>query len=320
MRHAADDPVDPDDPRVLAAWTHRVIEELAPGQPSTAKPSNAAGWFIAHSEMVDAWHRLTAAAVEPSFGIHFAERWSFALVEPLVRLLASAPTLGDAVEAYASAAALLDGGALVDVTRDGDAITVACGPPAGQRPWPRHLAESVIAGFVHVARVCVRGDFRLAGVSFMHAAPEHADDIRRWFATDITWNAARNAAWATDAAALAMWSSNPDAFLDVQRRAADLVERVAPVDDVVAEIREVLRRDGAIQRCSLESLAASLGTSVRTLQRRLRAAGTSFRVVVDRMRWELISDCPDEKRLALAHALGFRDDSALRKFLRRAPA
>src|SRR5262249_46847515 len=68
--------------------------------------------------------------------------------------------------------------------------------------------------------------------------------------------------------------------------AAEVVARIPAGDDVVSAVRRVLARRVAGGDTRIESVARELGTSARTLQRRLAAGGASYQDVLDRCRGE----------------------------------
>ena len=71
---------------------------------------------------------------------------------------------------------------------------------------------------------------------------------------------------------------------------------------------------------TVERTARALGCSPRTLQRRLRDAGTAYGELVDRVRAELACRLLDDSSLsvhAIASSLGFADPSSFSRFFRR---
>ena len=97
--------------------------------------------------------------------------------------------------------------------------------------------------------------------------------------------------------------------------------------DLAARVEAYLRRMFTDARDgSLEDAAASVGMSPRTLQRRLRDEGTSFRKVHDDARREIASDLLGDPSLSIsevADRLGFADvssfDTAFKRWTGRTP-
>jgi AraC-like DNA-binding protein len=87
----------------------------------------------------------------------------------------------------------------------------------------------------------------------------------------------------------------------------------------LADLRRVLPARLADRTASLSEVSSALAISPRTLQRRLAAAGTSWRAEVDSARRELAGELAraGEARKAVARRLGYSDTRGLRRALRR---
>jgi AraC-like DNA-binding protein len=286
------------------------------------KALRSSAWFIPHVDMVTAWREHAEAHADPLYGLHFAERWTLATMGPITHVVSLAPTLGDAVAMYARIDRLLDSHNRTTLTVEGDAVVLRDRPPAGLDAWPRQLAESISGAFIHVVRALTAGGLELREVGFMHERPACADQVEAWFGAPVQWSQPIGRMVA-DARILGapMWSASGEAFASLQRALVELQQRVLPGEAIVARVKAALHGDdeGPLLARSVGEVARALGMSARTLQRRLGESGVSFRRLVDEVRAELLDSADSEKRLALAKRLGFADDSALRKFLRRAP-
>ncbi|MEM7050538.1 MAG: AraC family transcriptional regulator ligand-binding domain-containing protein [Acidobacteriota bacterium] len=112
-----------------------------------------------------------------------------------------------------------------------------------------------------------------------------------------------------DYARIKIASSEPDPFLaTIRRHIIDELESGSP-------------------DLSLESTARALHMGARTLQRKLRAAGTSYRQIVDRIRHDLAIDFlrqPSAQASDVALSLGFSElsafDRAFRRWTRQSPS
>jgi AraC-like DNA-binding protein len=81
----------------------------------------------------------------------------------------------------------------------------------------------------------------------------------------------------------------------------------------VAQVRAAVIRNLAHDRVRLASIAAGLGLSPRTLQRKLHEAGASFQQVLDAARHALAQDYLRQRGLSLADIaflLGYQEQSA----------
>jgi AraC-like DNA-binding protein len=130
-------------------------------------------------------------------------------------------------------------------------------------------------------------------------------------------------------------SGQPNAWIDVPRRLlsrrsrtwriASLVQTAAteglgPVVDFPCSLKLLLKSYLAHGYPSVGLAAEVTGMSVRTLQRRLAAAGTSYSEVVDQARFEVAADLlkrPGLKLIDVAYDLGYEDPSSFTRAFRR---
>ena len=88
------------------------------------------------------------------------------------------------------------------------------------------------------------------------------------------------------------------------------------IDRVTAAIVDLLPSGGIAD----EKIAASLNMSVRSLQRRLKEVGTTFRKLLDTIREDLATTYVQDPEIELAEVaflLGFSDQSAFSRAFRR---
>jgi AraC-like DNA-binding protein len=107
----------------------------------------------------------------------------------------------------------------------------------------------------------------------------------------------------------------------LDRHAEAALAKLAPVDELLTRARrEVLAHVVGQREPTLGSVARALGTSARTLQRRLGERGTTFQAVVDEARRELAERYVDDRSLPLvevAFALGFSDQASFHRAFQR---
>jgi AraC-like DNA-binding protein len=151
---------------------------------------------------------------------------------------------------------------------------------------------------------------------FRHADPGHGhDEYRRVLGIAPTFDAPRHCA-AFDVALLDMPVTNADPSLyPVLHQYAEglLAQRALAADGIVARVTTVLTQRLPDGQARLAPVAAELGLSARTLQRKLADAGSSFQQVLDGVRFALAQDYLRRRELGLADVaflLGFQDQSA----------
>jgi AraC-like DNA-binding protein len=168
---------------------------------------------------------------------------------------------------------------------------------------------------VHLARKFSGAEVGPRAASFQHAP---GGDIGGWLRCPVDYEQAWNAA-VFDRATLELpfRHADPTQFAAIVAAASRALETVAPstfLDAARAALRGLRGK-----RVSVPALAAALGVSERTLQRRLAEAGATFRQLADEVRVEWLAEHggTGEKRAVTAGALGFADPSSVRRLRRR---
>jgi len=181
----------------------------------------------------------------------------------------------------------------------------------------RHLIESVFAGTRVFGSWLAGRPLAPARVAFAHAraADTDPDEYLRVLGVAPQFGAERHLA-VLDGAVLAVPVHNADTQLyPVLRQHAErlLRERQRSSAGVITDLRAAIVRGLARGRLRLPQVAAALGLSARSLQRRLADAGTSYQAVLDATRYQLALDYLRQDELAqadIALLLGFHEQSA----------
>jgi AraC-like DNA-binding protein len=188
------------------------------------------------------------------------------------------------------------------------------GPPS------RHSDECALAEVVLGVRALSGQDVVPRAVRFRHAAPADTREHAAIFRAPIAFEAPHTELELDDAALDLRLPHATEAFsaifeAQVQRALARLPGESGTTGDVVAAARATL---GAGE-CTLERTARALGMSERTLQRRLREAGTTFAAIVDSIRREMAVEYLDKRMpvTEIAFLLGYAEPSAFHHAFKR---
>jgi AraC-like DNA-binding protein len=179
----------------------------------------------------------------------------------------------------------------------------------------RHLADSVFAGIQTFGRWLAGGRLPPAALAFTHAGSADPSEYLRVFGVLPRFNAPANSA-RFPASLLALPLPNADITLYpvLQQHAERLLsQREATPPAIVAQVRAAIIRNLAHDRVRLNTIAAELAMSPRTLQRKLADAGASFQQVFDAARYALALDYLRQGSLSLqeiAFLLGYQEQSA----------
>lgn len=182
------------------------------------------------------------------------------------------------------------------------------------------VMEEYLTSVVGIIRTLVSARFQLDLLELAYPEPVHAERYRQFFACPVHFARARNRAqfarsWldapiATHSAAMA---AQLGALLEQQARI-----KATPPRFTVAVEQLLLRSNNA--RVSINQVAEALNLSVRTLRRRLREDGTSFRELCERIRVDCAQRLLREQGMtvtAAAARLGFSDTRSFRRAFKR---
>jgi AraC-like DNA-binding protein len=253
-------------------------------------------------------------ANDPHFGLHVGEKVRPATYSAYGMVLLACSSFGHAMELTQRYESLAH-----DLGRSRLAIE---GPHALYE-WisrypdaTRHLAESVYAGIRVFGSWMAGRPLMPHAMRFRHPDPGHGSaEYLRVLGIAPTFGAPIHCA-AFDAALLGMPVPNADTSLFpvlFQHAERLLEQRAEQGDGIVARVTGALTRRLPEGDARLAPVAAELGLSARTLQRKLAEAGASFQQVLDAVRFGLAQDYLRRRELGLADIaflLGFQDQSA----------
>ncbi|MGE0396796.1 MAG: AraC family transcriptional regulator [Kofleriaceae bacterium] len=158
-------------------------------------------------------------------------------------------------------------------------------------------------------------------VRFRHDGPDDTRKHERFFAAPVRFGQRANM-MVVDGGDLAKRSVIADANLlpILLRHAEDCVARMPKAGELASEVRAAVIAAISAGEPAIEDVAARLGTSPRSLQRRLRDDDLSFKSVVEETRLSLAQGYLADPALSLtetAFLLGYSDLSAFSRAFRR---
>jgi AraC-like DNA-binding protein len=185
---------------------------------------------------------------------------------------------------------------------------------------PRHAMEFGLALMVLVARRVAHPSVRYHAVRLRHLAPRNAPAHARLFGCDVSYGHARDEL-EFDASLLAtpVQTANPALLEHLSAHGRAMVHALPPSDAMLDRVRHALRSVPP-ETVPLAHVAGALRCSPRTLQRRLRDAGTSLQSLLDEVRYQRAQEMLGDLSRGLkdiAATLGFSEPAAFhRAFVR----
>jgi AraC-like DNA-binding protein len=276
---------------------------------------------IPHEVALALWHEAVRCSGDDAFGIHTAEQIRAGAFDVLDYATRSSATLGEGLRRLVRYHRILHDVALVQLSADGDRaqLTHALPDPAG--PLPRHPAEFIVAAWVVVARQATGTDFAPVEVHFRHGPPGDRTEHARLFRAPVRFNSAVNGVVLPRSLLdLPLVKSDPGLCAVLERHVAALLEKMPRTTSVSTHVRQLVAQDLSSATPSASAAARKLHMSRRTLQRSLRAEGTTFTDLVDDLRRDLAARYLREPAVAIAEVaflLGFSEASAFHRAFKR---
>jgi AraC-like DNA-binding protein len=161
---------------------------------------------------------------------------------------------------------------------------------------------------------------RATYASFCHE-PDDVAEMERVLDCPVHTGACWNG-WALTREAWRLPLRRRDAVLSrlLQAQAEEAIARLPTIEDVVLDVRRALATRIAGDDTRIEAIARTIGTSARSLQRRLTAAGLSYRQLLDTARREAAERYLSDSRLSIAevaYLLGYSEAAAFNRAFRR---
>ena len=267
----------------------------------------------------DFWDEVVKSTGQSGLGLRIAETVRPEAYEVFGALMAASATLGEAALRATRLIGLATRTVRFWLHHEGDHVKFAVEPF-----YPKLVHRETIEFMI--GAVCV-GAQRIVGqrlpgieVCFRHAPPLDLSHHQRLFSTPVVFDAPFNGV-ILDASLLDLPIKSGDSqrSASLQRQADELLGREQRVG-FEAQVRAVLAAELRRGDPSVERVAAALALHQKTLRRRLKTEGTSFRRLRDEVRMQLARHYLGQPGLSveeIALRLGFSERSAFHRAFRR---
>lgn len=319
----------PADLGVSAAWLRGVAAAIAALGVDAGKlyrhaelspESLAADARLPIDAAVRLWRAGEALSGRADFGLAVGQRLGPEAFRLLGYLALSAANLREACAKLLRYQRLVSDGATWQWLAEGEDGWLIYRPRPGRLPFSRHQVEAIFAGLIGLLRRLAGENFAPACVRFAHAAKAPERAYGEWFRCPVQFDA-KTCALRLPAAWLDRPLPQADAELArlheaVAARALAILSLASLTARVDAHI-EARLADG---EPALARIAAALGLSGRSLQRRLAEEGTNFLECLDGCRRRLALAWVEDPALPLAEIsrrLGFSEPTAFHRAYKR---
>lgn len=286
----------------------------------------AAGGWLSFAQVEPVLRMGIERIQDPLIGLHISPRINLATLGVLGYAIQTSSTLKDLIETTMRFERLL-----------GDVGTTTLGHEPGVALWQwqgvimdalvaRHTHECILGCWAWQLRLMKQRQPRaLLAVRFQHAAPSDlavVRDTEKFFGCPVHYNQPCSALVLLPAALNApLTLANPDLHMALEQHAQQLLQERQTQPNLLLQARKVLLselRRGEVP--TRESLAAQLGMSGRSLHRKLQEMDSSFRDLLDGVRFELAAEHLRDHSLsvdAVASKLGFQESQSFIRWFKR---
>jgi AraC-like DNA-binding protein len=268
------------------------------------------------------WEEVPRIVDDRWFGLRLGELASAAGALPIVGyVVQTSPTLGDGLAHALRYQRLVQTLNRVDLHVSGSDARLVVHVRSRYIERLRHAVDFALAFFVTFSSRLTGVPLAVRRAAFAYAAPPDLKEHRRLFGQGLRFDAARTE-MDFDRSLLDRPVLSADVELRgvIERHADALLARLPAGDTLSERTRSALAEGLRAGRTEVRAMARQLRMSARTLQRRLRAEGTSYVALLDDVRRELALRYVDDRSLSLsevAFLLGFADQTTFhRAFVR----
>jgi len=171
----------------------------------------------------------------------------------------------------------------------------------------RLVAESVLAGIIHLAQQLTGRSIPVREVSFVHEKPNDYQDqvYQQGYHADCQFNQSTNSI--VIAAEVLAWPL---------RRTEELSTQAITTESIVDQVKHLLEQN-MMSNPKVTQIAAMLGMGERSLQRKLQSSATSFQQVLAAVRLQQAYSYLQYSNLSILHIsqlLGFKEQSSFNHF------
>jgi AraC-like DNA-binding protein len=265
--------------------------------------------------------RMAEALQDDLLGFHLGEHFDLRDIGLVYYVLASSPTLSEALDRTARYSAVTNEAVVVKCGRSGE-LCVRFSYIGVPRHADRHQMEFWATALIRACRRVTDTDLRPVRIRFAHPRSASSADIESYFGCAVEFAAGideiASARWASD---LPLKAADP--YLNevligyCEQVLASRTTRPSPIRASVENAAATLLPHG---KARATDVARALGKSRRSLARRLAAEGLTFTDVLSEMRQDLalryLAD-PSLSISRIAWLLGFSEASAFTHAFRR---
>ncbi|WP_455206999.1 AraC family transcriptional regulator [Kaarinaea lacus] len=298
---------------------YRKLFREAGMDPAHLSDQNARFDFLSVTRL---WDLALEKTQDPCFGLVTVNHWHPTSLHALGFSWLASPSLKDAFERLQRYIRIVNNAAAVDITNKESITRVALYNSAGSHRVSNAAIDASLAVMIHICRMSYGRDLDPVRIQTTRPEPLHTclDRLNAFFRAPIEFSSNENAIYFKSAA---LEKHLPASNLDLARANDKVIdEYLSHLDGVSIGIRTKAKITELLPSGSVseEKIASLLNLSVRSMQRKLKEEGSSFKELLNQTRQELAEQYIGNSRLSIneiTYMLGFSDPANFSRAFKR---
>lgn len=274
---------------------------------------------VRHEQGVRLLERACEITGDPTFSLHTAEHYQPG-AHVFEYLTPNSPNIGVLLSRVDRYYGLIIEGLRTQLTVDGGQAVWSLRLADGL-PMPTPLADLLVGVAVIQSRRWTAREMEMMHVCLARPEPADPEYYRKVLRTRVSFGQQANEIRFPEAGLqLPLPMADPVLARVLERQASDMLEKQEKTDDLLSQVRSVLADQLAQGDVQIERTAKVLGTSARTLRRRLSEQGATHRALLDEVRQARAEQYLREGKASVdevAFLLGFSDAPSFHRAFKR---
>lgn len=271
-------------------------------------------------QMDRVWQRVLALNDDPCFALQFPQFWRPGDLSVLDHAWLASATLEEALSTLVRYFAIVDQSGLLQLKKTRKGMILLGQPPVMGLKDYSQLREGFMVLVVYMSRLIAGSELAPVQVTLRNPTQDCKQCYQTWFRCPVQFSAVADS----------ILFSLEDVQRPLMAANAEVAQAIAGIiaheltllrtEGITGQVQSALVKAMPSGRVGINAIAASLAFSPRELQRRLRAAGSSFRKEIDLTRHTLASRYLSDPSLSLIEItflLAFSEQSALTRACKR---
>ena len=277
--------------------------------------------FVASSIFTRLLEEASRQTGDDCFGLHFGERFNPKNIGSLAYVVINSPTILAGIENGARYLKVHNQAAATSLDTEEQWVYLRNRVTDSDVDSARQHNEYSMAVILNTVRLMVGSEWRPQEVQFAHQTPARTTEHNRIFGVPVLFGRATNALVVEhEFIERQVPAADPRLCRILQRYLEHVLADMPPEDKMVASVRKAIAETMRERDPTIARVAKKLGSSPRTLERRLKERGTRFKKLMDdtRLRFAInyLKD-RDHTLTQIAFLLGYSEVSAFNHAFKR---